>query len=74
MDHNKGEVQDRLVVCVLEWHMVSVRTFGAMYDHTFSDLQIIKSDIRPQIKWAVNLVIACGHFNVIQGFAWVHMG
>ena len=38
--------------------MVSVRTFGVMYDHTFyKQVQISRSDIRPHIKWAVSLVI-----------------
>ena len=42
-----------------------------MYDHTFLNLQITRSDIRPHIKWAVSLVIAYGHFNLPQGFVWV---
>ena len=33
----------------------------------FLNLQIIRSDIRPHIKWAVSLVIAYGHFNLPQG-------
>ena len=46
--------------------LVSVRTFGVMYDHTFSRLflQITRSDIRPQTKWVVSLVIAYDHFNL----------
>ena len=32
------------------------------------NLQTTKSDIRPHIKWAVSLVITCGHYNVPQGF------
>ena len=43
---------------------VLVRTFDVMYDHTFLNLQITRSDIRPHIKWAVSLVIAYGHFNL----------
>ena len=26
------------LVCVAYWHLVSVRTFGVMYDHTFSEI------------------------------------
>ena len=38
--------------------LLSVRTFGVMYDHTFyKQVQISRSDIRPHIKWAVSLVI-----------------
>ena len=40
---------------------LSVRTFGIMYDHTFLSLHITRSEIRPHIKWAANLVIAYGH-------------
>ena len=35
----------------------SVRTLGVMYDHTFLNLYIVRSDIRPHIKQAVSLVI-----------------
>ena len=49
--------------------LISVRTFCFMYDHTFFlYLQITRADIRPQVKWAVNLVIADGHFNLPRGF------
>ena len=41
-----------------------------MYDHILN-LQITKSDIKQQVKWAVNLVIIDGHFNLHQGFVWV---
>ena len=37
----------------------------------FLNLRITRSDIRPHIKWEVSLVIAYGHFNLPQGFAWV---
>ena len=40
----------------------------------FLYLQIIRSDIRPQIKLAVSLVIAYDHFNLPQGFVWVNIG
>ena len=53
--------------------LVSVRTFGVIYRHTFFNLQITRSDIR-HIKWAVSLVIAYGHFNLPQGFVLVCMG
>ena len=46
-------------------HLVSCMTI------LFLCLQITKSDIRPQVKWAVNLVIADIHFNLPQGFVWV---
>ena len=39
----------------------------------FLNLQIVRSDIRPHIKWAVSLVIAYGHFNLPQGIVWVCM-
>ena len=42
--------------------------------HTFLKLQITRSDIRPHMKWAVSLVIACDRFNLPQGFVWVCMG
>ena len=46
-----------------------------MYDHTlFRCLQITKADIRPQVNWAVDLVISDSHFNLPQGFVWVCMG
>ena len=44
----------------------------------FLNLQITRSDIKPQVKWAVNLVIADGHINLPQGFVtlcgyvWAH--
>ena len=47
--------------------MVSVRTFGVMYDHTFLNMQITRSDIRPYIKWAFSLVIIYGHFSLPPG-------
>ena len=42
-----------------------------MYDHTFLNLQVTRSDIRPHTKWAVSLVIAYGHFSLPRGFVWV---
>ena len=39
----------------------------------FLNLQIIRSDIRPHIKWAVSLVIAYGDFNLPQGIVSVCM-
>ena len=39
----------------------------------FLNLQIIRSDIRPHIKWGVSLVIAYGHFNLPQVIVWVCM-
>ena len=39
-----------------------------MYDHTFLNWQITRSDIRPDTKWAISLLIAYGYFNHPQGF------
>ena len=43
----------------------------------FLNLQIIRSDIRPHIKWAVSLVIAHGHFKSSSGvlceYVWVNI-
>ena len=50
-------------------HMVSVRTFSVINDYSFC-LFTIKSDIRPQVKWAISLVIADGPFNLLYGFVW----
>ena len=35
-------------------------------------LQITRSDNRPHIKWALSLVIACGHFDFCHGFVLVY--
>ena len=52
-----------------QWgHSVSCTTI------LFLNLQIIKSDIRPHIKWAVSLVLAYGDFYIPLGFMWVCMG
>ena len=62
--------------CIMTPVLVSVRTFGVMYDHTFLNWQITRSDIWPHIKWAVSLVIAYGHFNFPQGLCghvWVNI-
>ena len=48
---------------------------------SFVNLKIIKTDMRPQIKWAVSLVIAYGHFNHLPGrreegggeYVWVYI-
>ena len=54
--------------------LVAVRVFSTMYDHTlFLCWQITRADIRSQVKWAVNFVIADGHLNLPEGFAWVCM-
>ena len=61
--------------CVAQCHLISVRTFGFMDDHTFSEIanhQI--RHIRPHKKWVISLVIAYGQFNFPQGFVWVYMG
>ena len=51
----------------------SERTFGVMYDHTFQNLQITRSDIRPHIKWAVSLVTAYGPLIFLRGLCGVNM-
>ena len=58
------------------WHLVSARTLSIMYAHTsFSNSAIIRSDIMPQVKWAVSLVITEGHFNLPQRLmcVWVNI-
>ena len=68
-------VLSRTEVCVVSWYLVLIRTFGVMYDHTVTWLTNQQGRyIWPQVKWAVNLVIADGHFNLSQGFVWVCMG
>ena len=46
--------------CLMTPAVVSVRTFGVMYDHTFLKLQLTRSD-------HVSLVIAHGHLIFLQG-------
>ena len=41
------------------------------YEHTFLNLKITISDIRPHINWVVILVIAYVHFNIPEEFMWV---
>ena len=50
----------------LEGHSVSCMTILSL------NFQIARSDIRSNVKWAVGLVIAYGHFNLPQGFVWVY--
>ena len=38
-----------------------------MHDHTFLNLQITRSDIRPHMKWAVSLVFAYGTLIFLWG-------
>ena len=42
-----------------------------MYDHTFLNLQIARSDVRLHIKWAVSVVIAHGRFSLPRVFVLV---
>ena len=46
--------------------LVSVRTFGVVCPYSFSLLANAhtRADIRSEVKWAVDTVIADGHFNV----------
>ena len=58
--------------------MVSVRTFGVMYDHTFyKQVHISRSHIRPHIKWAVSLVIlhmvTSIFLQALCGYIWVNI-
>ena len=48
-------------------HVVSCMTILIL------SLQITRADIKPQVKWAVNLVIVDGHFNLPQGFVCICM-
>ena len=48
--------------------------FGIKSQHIlFLCLQVTTADIRPQLKWAVNMVIADSHFKLPQEFVWVSM-
>ena len=50
------------------------KDIGVMYDHTFLNLQITRSGIRPNIKWVVSLVITYGHFSLgLCGCVWVNI-
>ena len=49
-------------------HSVSCMTM-----HTFLNLQITRSDIKPHIKWDISLVTAYDHFNLPLGFVCVGM-
>ena len=50
------------------WHLVSVWTFGVMYDHTFSELATHQIIHQATHKWAVSLVIA--HLPVSYSVPW----
>ena len=43
----------------------------SLWPFSFLRLQFTEADIRPQVKWAVNLEIADDHFNLPQAFVWV---
>ena len=59
-------------ICVVEWYLVSVRISGChVWPHSFLCLQITRSDIRSEVKWAVNMIIADSHFNLPQGFVCI---
>ena len=61
-------------VRVVSWHLVSVRTFGVMYHHTFLNLQVTRSDIRPHIKWAVSLhMVTLIFLGGMCGYLWVNI-
>ena len=44
-----------------------------MYNHTlFLSLQITRAAIKLKVKWAINLVIADGNFNLPRGLLWLN--
>ena len=66
-----------IVTTGLVWFVLFNGTWS-QYGHSVSCMAILfqnsqntRSDIRPHIKWAVSLVIACGHFILPQGFVWM---
>ena len=63
------------------WRFVLFNDTSSQLGHSVScktilllNLQITRSDVTPDIKWAVSLVNAYGCFNLPQGFVWVRMG
>ena len=56
------------------WSQQGHSVLCTIYDHTFSNLQITRSDIRPHREFDVGLVIGYDHFNLLRGFVWVCMG
>ena len=44
-----------------------------VWPYYFLCLQITNSDIMPQVKWAVSLVLADTYFNISQEFVWVRL-
>ena len=62
------------LVCVLKLHLPSVKTFWvSCIAIIILHIQITKSDIMSQRKWALSLVITDGHIDLHQGFVWVCM-
>ena len=62
-----------LVIATKGVNFVLTQTPGV---HSFLCLQITKIDIWPQVKWALNLVIAYGHLIFLMGlcgFVWVNI-
>ena len=65
-------------VCVVWWHLVSVKTYGVMYDHTFSELpnhQIIHQATHIQLRgqpgdciWGLLIFLRC-----LCGYVWVNI-
>ena len=50
------------------------KEFSVMYNHAlFLCFQILKSDIRPEGKWTVSLMVANGHFSLPKVFVWACM-
>ena len=71
MSENHNEVSlICLMICLI---VVSVRTFGVMYDHTFFFACKSPDQNKAKNKWAVNHGIAYGHFNLPRLFVWVNI-
>ena len=49
---------------LLQYQLVSVRTFGVMYAHTFSNLANHQLEHQRNTEWVVSLVTAYDHFNL----------
>ena len=70
-----------LIVLLMVWFgFVLFNDTWSQYGHSVScitilslKLQIIRSDIRSHIKWAVSLVIGNGHFSFLQGLACLYI-
>ena len=65
------------LVCVVWWNQLTWSHWGhwvSCMTILFLNSQVTRSYIKTNIKWVVSLVTAYGHFNLPQGFVWVHVG